>query len=215
MKLDKKTLLLYGVTDRRWLAPGEQLSSAVEAALKGGITFLQLREKELDDEAVLEEARELKKLCQRYGVPFVVNDKVQLALDVDADGVHVGQKDMKVEEARSVLGSDKLIGVSVQTVEQALQAQKEGADYLGVGSVFPTSSKGDAAAVSLETLRDICSAADLPVVAIGGIQADNAELLKDSGICGAAVISAVFGQPDIQFAAAELKRILWDKVVQP
>lgn len=209
MKCAKEDLLLYAVTDRHWLGE-ETLYSQVEKAILGGATFVQLREKELDEGHFLEEAREIRALCRRYGVPFVVNDNVDIALAVDADGVHVGQSDMEAVEARRKLGEGKLIGVSAQTVEQAVLAQRQGADYLGVGAVFPTGSKADAVEVDHETLKAICRAVTIPVVAIGGITRDNVEELAGSGICGVAVISAIFGQKDIRAAAAELKAgTLW------
>lgn len=204
MKLDKKDLLLYAVTDRSWLN-GETLYSQVEKALKGGATFIQLREKDLDSEAFLKEAKELKKLCKEYNVPFVVNDNVDIAVKIGADGVHVGQSDMQAQDVREKLGKDKIIGVSAQTVEQALLAQKHGADYLGVGAVFSTNSKDDAVNVSHETLKAICEAVNIPVIAIGGIGKHNVMELSGSGIVGIAVISAIFAQPDIKAAAEELK----------
>jgi len=206
MKFDKESLLLYAVTDRYWLGPGETLDQAVEKALKGGTTFVQLREKELDEETFLEEARQLKELCRQYNVPFVINDNVDIALAMDADGVHVGQSDMEAGDVRAKLGPDKIIGVSAQTVEQALLAQERGADYLGVGAVFATGSKDDADDVSHETLQAICEAVDIPVVAIGGISKDNVGQLAGRGLAGIAVISAIFGQPDIEAAAADLKQ---------
>ena len=204
MKCAEENLLLYAVTDRSWLH-GETLYDQVEKALKGGATMIQLREKKLDREHFIEEAREIKELCHRYHVPFIVNDDVDIAVLVDADGVHVGQNDMEALEVRSKLGPDKIIGVSAGTVEEALTAQKHGADYLGVGAVFPTSSKDDADAVSYDTLKAICKAVDIPVCAIGGISVSNVEKLSGSGICGVAVISAIFAQPDIEKAAAQLK----------
>lgn len=202
--VDRKALLLYAVTDRTWLR-GQTLKSQVEAALKGGATFIQLREKELDEEAFLEEALEIGKLCREYGVPFVINDNVDIAEKAGADGVHVGQHDMEAGDVRRRLGPDKIIGVSVQTVEQALRAQEHGADYLGVGAVFPTGSKADATEVEHETLRRICDAVDIPVIAIGGITRDNVLELRGTGICGIAVISAIFAKQDIEAAAADLK----------
>lgn len=205
MNCAEQDLLLYAVTDRSWL--GEQtLEEQVEEALKGGATFIQLREKTLNDEAFLEEARRLKALCARYRVPFVINDNVALAKEVDADGVHVGQSDMEAQNVRELLGPDKIIGVSAQTVEQALLAEAHGADYLGVGAVFPTGSKADADDVSFETLAAICKAVHIPVIAIGGIHAGNVEKLAGSGICGIAVISALFAQPDITAAAEQLRQ---------
>ena len=204
MKCDKKDLLLYAVTDRHWLN-GRTLYSQVEEALKGGATFIQLREKELDEEHFLEEAKEIKELCKKYQVPFVINDNVDIALAMDADGVHVGQSDMEAGAVREKLGPDKIIGVSAQTVEQALLAEQKGADYLGVGAVFPTGSKDDAVEVSHETLKAICEAVKIPVIAIGGISTGNVMELSGSGICGIAVISAIFAKPDIEAAAKELK----------
>lgn len=204
MKFDKTALLLYAITDRSWLG-SSALYDQVELALRGGTTILQLREKNLGDAAFLEEAKSIRKLCRQYKVPFIINDKVDVALAAGADGIHVGQHDMEACNVRRLLGEDKILGVSAQTVEQAVLAQKQGADYLGVGAVFPTGSKDDAEDVSIETLRDICRTVSIPVVAIGGITAQNVAKLKGSGICGAAVISAVFAQPDILEAAGKLK----------
>ena len=211
MKCDKESLLLYAVTDRSWLN-GQTLYEQVEQSLEGGATFVQLREKELDEEHFLEEAREIKELCRKYNVPFVINDNVDIALAMDADGVHVGQSDMEAGDVREKLGEGKIIGVSAQTVEQAVLAQKRGADYLGVGAVFSTGSKDDADDVSHETLRAICDAVDIPVIAIGGISRDNVMQLAGSGICGVAVISAIFGQPDIEQATAELRELTEEMV---
>lgn len=200
----EKELLLYAVTDRHWLGE-ETLYDQVKKALDGGATFVQLREKNLDREVFLAEAKEIQKLCKEYGVPFVVNDEVSIAKDIDADGVHVGQSDMEAMDVRKILGPDKIIGVSAQTVEQAIIAEKHGADYLGVGAVFTTGSKDDADDVSHETLKAIREAVSIPVIAIGGITKDNVAELAGSGICGVAVISAIFGQKDIQKATEELK----------
>lgn len=200
----KKELMLYAVTDRHWLGE-ETLYDQVKKALDGGATFVQLREKELDREYFLAEALEIQKLCREYGVPFVINDEVSIAKDIDADGVHVGQSDMEAMDVRKVLGPDKILGVSAQTVEQAITAEKHGADYLGVGAVFATGSKDDADDVSHETLKAICEAVSIPVIAIGGITKDNVSELVGSGICGVAVISAIFGQNDIKKATEELK----------
>lgn len=208
---DKKDLLLYAVTDRTWLGE-ETLYQQVEKTLKGGATFIQLREKHLDDAAFLEEAVELKELCRRYHVPFVINDNVEIALKMDADGVHVGQSDMEAGNVREKLGPDKIIGVSAQTVEQAVLAEQRGADYLGVGAVFPTGSKDDADDVSHETLKAICEAVSIPVIAIGGISRNNVMELAGSGICGIAVISAIFAQPDIEAATKELRTLTEEMV---
>lgn len=204
MHFDRNSLLLYAVTDRAWLGE-ETLSRQVEKALMGGATFIQLREKQLDQEHFLKEAIEIQALCRLHGVPFVINDNVQIALQMNADGVHVGQSDMEAGDVRKLLGPDKIIGVSAQTVEQAVLAQERGADYLGVGAVFPTTSKNDAAEVSHETLKAICRAVDIPVVAIGGINRCNVRQLRGSGIAGIAVISAIFAQKEITLATAQLK----------
>ena len=199
----KKDLLLYAVTDRSWLGE-ETLYEQVEKALKGGATFIQLREKELDEEHFLEEAITLKELCHKYHVPFVINDNVTIAKEMDADGVHVGQSDMEADDVRKILGEDKILGVSAQTVEQAVLAEKMGADYLGVGAVFSTSTKKDASAISKERVKAICEAVHIPVIAIGGITADNILTLKGSGICGIAVVSAIFAAKDIEDATGVL-----------
>ena len=184
----KKDLLLYAVTDRSWLGE-ETLYEQVEKALKGGATFIQLREKELDEEHFLEEAIALKELCHKYHVPFVINDNVKIAKEMDADGVHVGQSDMEADDVRKIL------------------AEKMGADYLGVGAVFSTSTKKDASAISKERVKAICEAVHIPVIAIGGITADNILTLKGSGICGIAVVSAIFAAKDIEDAT----RVLLEK----
>ena len=211
MKFDKKDLLLYAVTDRSWLK-GKTLYEQVEAALKGGATFVQLREKTLDEESFLKEALEIQKLCKAYRVPFVINDNVSIAKAIDADGVHVGQHDMEASDVRAILGNEKILGVSAQTVDQALLAQRRGADYLGVGAVFPTGSKQDADDVSLDTLEAICRAVSIPVIAIGGIGKTNVRELRGTGICGIAVISALFASEDIEKAAEELKALTEDAV---
>ena len=211
MNVTKESLLLYAVTDRYWLGD-RTLKSVVEEALQGGVTFLQLREKNLDSEHFLQEAKELQALCRKYNVPFIVNDNVDVALAMGADGVHVGQHDMEAGGVRKLLGPDKILGVSAQTVEQALLAQANGADYLGVGAVFPTGSKDDADDVSFETLKAICDAVDIPVVAIGGITKDNVKELSGSGICGIAVISAIFAQKDIKEASARLKKVTQEMI---
>lgn len=201
-----KSLLLYAVTDRYWLKD-ETLYEQVEKSIKGGVSFVQLREKTLDEAAFYKEAVEIQELCKRYKVPFVVNDNVDIAVRMNADGVHVGQSDMEAGDVRAKLGPDKIIGVSAQTVEQAILAERRGADYLGVGAVFPTGSKDDADDVSFETLKAICQAVSIPVVAIGGISKNNVLELKGSGICGIAVISAIFAQADIEAASRELKTL--------
>lgn len=202
----RQNLLLYGITDRTWLN-GASLYSQVESALKGGVTFIQLREKNVSYSEILKEAIEIKELCHSYNVPLIINDDVELALEADADGVHVGQNDMEAGKAREKLGPDKILGVSARTVEQAVIAQNMGADYLGVGAVFGTNTKSDARKIDNNVLSDICRAVKIPVAAIGGINKDNISELIGSGISGVAVISGIFGQNDIEGAAKELKRL--------
>jgi len=211
MKCDKKDLLLYAVTDRYWLN-GRSLKEVVKESLDGGVTFVQLREKTLDDETFFREAVELQALCREYKVPFVINDNVDIALKMNADGVHVGQSDMEAGRVREKLVPDKILGVSAQTVEQAILAESRGADYLGVGAVFATGSKDDADDVSHETLKAICEAVSIPVIAIGGISKGNVSELAGSGICGIAVISAIYAQENIKAASEELK-IAVEKIV--
>lgn len=200
----REQMLLYAVTDRHWLN-GQMFYEQVEEALKGGATFIQLREKDLTEEEFLEEAKKIQQLCKKYRVPFIINDNVKLAKEIDADGVHVGQSDMEALDVRAQLGEDKIIGVSARTVEQALLAEKHGADYLGVGAVFQTGTKTDAREVEHSVLKEICTKVDIPVVAIGGITQDNVKELSGSGINGVAVISAIFAQKDIETATAKLK----------
>ena len=207
MKCAKEDLVLYAITDRRWLN-GKSLAEVVEESLKGGVTFLQLREKELDSETFLEEALKIKTVCRKYKVPFIINDNVDVAVASDADGIHIGQEDAAIGDVRKRVGAGKIIGVSAQTVEQAVLAESQGADYLGVGAVFKTGSKDDAEDVSLETLRKICDAVSIPVVAIGGITENNLSLLKGSGISGIAVISAIYAKPDIQKTSERLKEAI-------
>ncbi len=202
MKSD--SLLLYAVTDRSYLGK-KSLKEKVEEIIEGGATFIQLREKNLKDEALLEEALSIQTLCKKAKIPFVINDDVDLALKINADGVHVGQDDMEAKKARSLLGPDKILGVSAQTVQQALLAEEMGADYLGVGAVFPTSSKEDAQDVSYEMLKAICKAVHIPVIAIGGINQENILELKGSGIVGVALISALFAPEDSRAATQVLK----------
>lgn len=197
-------LRLYVVTDRTWL--GERcLAEQVDEVLRAGGSFLQLREKEMSSAEMMPLAAQLKSVAAKYQVPFIINDDFSVALAVDADGVHIGQSDGDVVNTRHQIGPNKLLGVSVQTVEQAIKAEDEGADYLGVGAIFPTGSKADADAVALDTLKAICEAVRIPVVAIGGIGLTNMDRLKGSGICGVAVISAIFAEADISTATSKLK----------
>ena len=206
MKCDKRHMLLYAVTDRAWLGR-QTLCEQVEAALKGGVTCVQLREKELDKDAFLREAKELCALCRRYGVPFIVNDNVDVAVACGADGVHVGQEDMTAGEVRRRVGEGMLLGVSVHTVEEARRAVRDGADYLGLGAVFPTSTKTDVDQIPNETLRAICGAVDVPVVAIGGINRGNLLKLAGSGVDGVALVSAIFSAENIEETCRELRAL--------
>ena len=203
----RQAMLLYGITDRSWLKPGEKLSDVCREILEHGGTFLQLREKELDQEAFLKEAEELKELCARFGVPFVVNDSVETAVQAGADGVHVGQSDIKGRNIRAMIGPDRILGISAGTVEEARAAEKAGADYIGVGAVFGTSTKKDARNLSVEKLREISASVSIPVVAIGGINRSNVGELSGSDVDGIAVISALFGAERPGEAAAELAEL--------
>lgn len=207
MKLDSSSLLLYGVTDRFWLN-GHRLIDKVELAIEGGATCIQLREKNLGDVEFLAEALEIQALCRERGVLFIINDNIEIAKKISADGIHVGQEDLCADQVRALLGSEIILGVSVQTLEQAVLAETQGADYLGVGAVFPTDSKSDALDVSFETLTQICQTVNIPVIAIGGIGLHNVEQLSGSGIVGVAVISSIFGQEDMEGAT----RLLREKV---
>ena len=204
MKCDKQHMLLYAVTDRAWTGK-QPLYEQVEAALKGGVTCVQLREKELDETAFLQEAKALCALCRRYGVPFIVNDNVEIAIACGADGIHVGQEDLAAGEVRRRVGENMILGVFVHTVEEACQAVRDGADYLGLGAVFPTSTKTDVEQMPNETLRAICDAVDVPIVAIGGINRGNILKLAGSGVDGVALVSAIFSAEDIEGACRELR----------
>ena len=209
----RRSMLVYAVTDRAWLN-GRSLAECVRQAIAGGATFVQLREKDAPKEEILALARELVEICREAGVPFVVDDDVDVALEVGADGVHVGQDDMACENARAILGPDAIIGVSAQTVEQALAAQQAGADYLGVGALIPTPTKPDAVDVTFDELRAICDVVDIPVVGIGGLNAKTVSQLAGSGVDGAAVVSAIFAADDCEAAAAELSELLDESLGQ-
>ena len=213
MKCDKQYLRLYAVTDRTWTEK-QTLFQQVEAAVKGGATGVQLREKELDEAAFLQEAKEICALCRRYNVPFIVNDNVDIALACGADGVHVGQEDMAAGDVRCRAGKDIILGVTVHTVEEARQAVLNGADYLGLGAVFPTGTKTDAEQMPGDMLRAICDSVELPIVAIGGINRDNLFKLSGSGVDGVALVSAIFSAEDIEETCREL-RALSEKMVNP
>lgn len=203
MNVSKENMLLYVVTDRSWLG-SSRLHEQVEEILESGATFIQLREKNLDFDSFVAEGKEIRRITEKYKIPFVINDDILVALAVGADGVHVGQKDLEAKKCRELIGEDKILGVSAQTKEQALLAEKNGADYIGVGAVFETSTKTDARPVSFETLKEICSSVSIPVIAIGGINQDNLLKLKGSNIDGVAVISAVFAARDKKKAVGNL-----------
>ncbi len=202
--MKEDSLLLYAVTDRHWVKT--TLYDQVKEALEAGVTFVQLREKNLDEDEFYNEALDIQLLCREFNVPFVLNDNVKLAYQINADGVHIGQDDMSLTEAREILGKDKIIGVSAHTVEEALEAEKNGADYLGVGAMFTTNSKDDAVDVSIETLKEIVKSVSIPVIAIGGITRENVKELKDTGIKGIAVISAIFAKEHLKEETLLLKR---------
>lgn len=206
MKFDKESMRLYAVTDRSWLS-GRTLSMQVEEALRGGATCVQLREKKLCKEDFLREALEIRELCRKYSAPFFINDNIDVAIACESDGIHVGQGDMDAGEVRKLVGDKVILGVSVQTVEQAVEAEKNGADYLGVGAVFNTYTKSDAYLVSHDTLKAICRAISIPVVAIGGIYKHNIMELKGSGIDGVALVSAIFSKEDVEKECRELKKL--------
>lgn len=208
MKLDndaiKKSMLLYAITDREWLKEGETLESVVEDVLKSGATFLQLREKIQGHEEIVKTARNLQTLCKKYNVPFVVNDDIMAAKEIDADGVHIGQSDMEYTKAREILGPDKIIGVSAGNLAEAKEAERVGADYIGVGAIFHTDTKKDATSLTMAQLKEISEEVSIPVVAIGGISIDNALELKGTGIDGICVISAIFGSENPSEATKKL-----------
>ncbi len=207
MNCSREMMRLYAVTDRSWLN-GQTLYEQVEQALKGGVTLVQLREKGLGAEQFLQEARQIQQLCRRFGVPLIINDSIEVALAVDADGLHLGQDDANAAQARHLLGKDKIIGVSAHNVQEALQAVQDGADYLGSGAVFGSGTKTNVSTLPMQTLREICSAVPIPVVAIGGITEQNIQQLSGSGIAGAAVVSAIFAQKNIEEAAIRLRGLL-------
>lgn len=204
MKFDRNSLLLYAVTDRKWTSPQVSLYDQVCAAIDGGVSCVQLREKQLDESDFLAQARLIGKLCRARRVPFIINDNVELALRCQADGVHIGQDDMDAQQVRKRIGEQMILGVSAHNVEEARTAFQNGADYLGAGAVFSTSTKNNVTTLPLDTLREICSSVELPVVTIGGIDRSNILKLKGTGVAGVAVVSAIFSQPDPCQAAREL-----------
>lgn len=206
MKCDKQMMLLYAVTDRAWVGK-QTLYQQVEDALKGGVTCVQLREKELSDDDFLAEAMEISALCKQYHVPFFINDNVQVAIQCKADGVHVGQEDMTVSDVRQKVGNDMMIGVSVHSVEEAIEAVEHGADCLGVGAMFTTSTKTDVDILSKDVLHNICQAVDVPVVAIGGINRSNISQLAGTGVDGVALVSAIFAAENIEKECQVLREL--------
>lgn len=204
MKLSKDDLLLYAITDRGSLDK-KVFFEKIEEALQGGVTILQLREKELDEDSFTDEAIEVKAICRKYGVPLIINDNVNVALKSGADGVHVGIEDMPIDEIRRKTPDSFIIGATCKTVEQAQSAERLGADYMGVGAVFPSPTKKNAVRITREQLKEICSSVSIPAVAIGGITLENVGELQDGGMSGIAVVSAVFSADDIQKAASLLK----------
>ena len=206
MKFTKESLRLYAVTDRQWLK-NKSLPEAVEEAIKGGVTFVQLREKNTDYEGMKKIAIEVKAVTDRYNIPFVINDNVMLCKEIDADGVHVGADDMSVSEARKILGNDKIIGGTARTLERAIQAYNEGADYLGIGAVFTTTTKEGTTHMTKDLANKINSAVPIPTVAIGGINSENVSSLKGYGVSGIAVVSAIFAQENITDACIKLKKL--------
>lgn len=204
MKLNGSRLRLYAVTDRAWAADEDALMDQIAAAIDGGAGIVQLREKHLDHDAFLKEAKRFVALCREKGAVSIINDDVDIALAADADGVHVGQEDLAAGRAREVLGPDKIVGVSAHNVTEALAAQAAGADYLGVGAAFSTGTKTDAKPITRETIRAVTAAVEIPAVAIGGITRENLPQLSGCGLAGVAVVSALFAQPDVKAAAREL-----------
>lgn len=207
MNFSEDMLLLYAVTDRSYRSRTGRLSlyEQVELALQGGVTMVQLREKNLSEDEIITQARELLELCHSYNVPLIINDNADIALKVGADGVHVGIEDAPVAEIRKKAGKDFIIGATAKTVEQAQAAEAAGADYLGVGAVFPSPTKQNAIRITTEQLKAICESVNIPAVAIGGIGLQNIEELKGGGMKGVAVVSAIFGAEDIKSVAEQLK----------
>lgn len=196
--------MLYAVTDRAWTGT-QTLYRQIEQAILGGATCIQLREKHLDEETFIKEAVEVRRLCHEYGVLLIINDNLRVALESGADGIHVGRDDMPVEEIRKIAGEDFIIGATAKTIAQAKEAEKAGANYLGVGAVFPSPTKTNAIRITSDVLREICCAVSIPVVAIGGITEENMAEIAGCGMKGIAVVSAIFSAEDIRTAAGKLR----------
>ncbi len=205
MKLQKENFLLYAITDRDCIGDRD-FYREIENVLAGGVTILQLREKNSDTETLIAEAVKVKELCKKYNVPLIINDDVEAAIKSGADGVHVGAEDMAVAEIRNKVGSDIIIGATAKTVEQAKKAEAAGADYLGCGALFTSPTKKNAKPMTIDTLKEITSSVDIPVVAIGGLTYDNINIIENSGVSGAAVVSAVFAEEDVKSAASRLRQ---------
>ena len=205
IKFSRESLLLYAVTDCAWVGR-QTLYEQIEDALQGGVTILQLREKNMDEQSFVKEAIEIKELCRKYGVPLIIDDNVEVALKSGADGVHVGIEDTPVAEIRKKAGSDFIIGATAKTIEQAQRAEADGADYLGVGAVFPSPTKKNAIRINTAQLKEICASVSIPAVAIGGISLENISAIAGCGMSGIAVVSAIFAADDIKSAAAKLKQ---------
>lgn len=207
MKFYRDMLKLYLVTDRQWLN-GRKLTDDLEKTILGGVTIIQLREKNLSDEEFIKVANEVKKLCQKYDIPLIINDNLNVALAIDSDGIHIGQDDIPASIVRKKIGPDKILGVSAHNLKEALLARHDGADYIGVGAIFPTETKNDATIVTLDKLQKICDRIDIPVVAIGGINIDNISKLKNINITGVAVVSEIMKANDIMATSNQLVRML-------
>ncbi|NLZ72190.1 MAG: thiamine phosphate synthase [Clostridiaceae bacterium] len=207
MKVFRKDMSLYLVTDRSWLG-NRNLPDVVEEAIRGNVSFVQIREKNINYQEFKKLALELKVITDKYHIPFVINDNIELAIDIDADGVHLGQDDMETSKARKLLGNNKILGISVNTVEQAVLAEKEGADYLGIGSIFNTGTKLDAKVINMDIIKNIVDSVSIPTVGIGGINKDNIHLLENSKLDGIAVVSAILKEKDIELSAKNLSRLV-------
>lgn len=209
---NRENLLLYAVTDRSW-TENQTLYEQLEDALIGGVTCVQLREKNLSEEDFIQEAVEIRELCRKYNIPLIINDNLNVAIKSNADGIHVGQEDVSAAEIRKLVGDNFIIGVTAKTVEQAKKAENDGADYIGVGAVFPSPTKANAIRITNEQLNEICSSVSIPAVAIGGISLDNITELSGCKMSGVAVVSAIFAADDIKTTVQELKRTVQDLII--
>ncbi len=203
MSISKSQMKLYVVTDRSWL-DGKLFTEEIEKTLQGGATLIQLREKKLSYDEFLKEGKEIKKITDKYNIPLIINDNVEIAISIDASGVHIGQSDMDAAEVKKLIGKDKILGVTAKTVEQAIKAEKDGASYIGVGAAFSTSTKLDTRVITFETIKNICKSVTIPVVAIGGIDENNIMNLKGLGIHGVALVSSIFSKEDVLLATKQM-----------